>query len=141
MKHRTPHRRASQAALAERRPTDQRGTTLIELMLVCVVVGTIAGIAVHAYAAQRVQAFNSRAASDVAKLATAMDVYFAVNNRYPSCSSSSECEARLLGFRVSPGVSIAAASEGTAFTATASHPLGDRVFSWDSANGGLKGAP
>ena len=115
---------------------NNQGFSLIELLIVVVIIGILAAIAIPQFSAYRAQGFNARASSDLRNLATAQEAYFAANASYTSNL------ADLTGFRQSPGVTVTVGGiTTTSFTATASHTSGDKTFDWDSANGGLQNAP
>jgi type IV pilus assembly protein PilA len=114
---------------------NEKGFTLIELLVVVAIIGILAAIAIPQFSAYRAQGFNARASSDLRNLATAEEAYFAANAEYSTDPDN------LVGFKQSPGVTLAITDNGTTFTASAYHTNGDKTFDWDSANGGLQNAP
>ena len=62
---------------------NQKGFTLVELMIVVAIIGILAAIAIPQFAAYRQRAFNSATISDLRNFKTAMEVSFADNNAYP----------------------------------------------------------
>jgi len=63
---------------------NQKGFTLVELMIVVAIIGILAAIAIPQFAAYRQRAFNSATISDLRNFKTAMEVSFADNNKYPT---------------------------------------------------------
>jgi len=60
----------------------QKGFTLIELLVVVAIIGILAAIAIPQFAAYRAQAFCSRVESDVKNTVTALEAYYAQNEKY-----------------------------------------------------------
>ena len=67
------------------RKRDEKGFTLIELMIVIAIIGILAAIAIPQFAAYRVRAYNASANADLRNLATAQEAYFVDEQIY--CSS------------------------------------------------------
>ncbi len=62
---------------------DQKGFTLVELMIVVAIIGILAAIAIPQFAKYRARAQNSAALSDLRNLRTDMEGYYAENQLYP----------------------------------------------------------
>jgi prepilin-type N-terminal cleavage/methylation domain-containing protein len=65
-----------------KRHSGEAGFTLVELLVVIVILGVLAGIVVFAVGGITNNSTKSACASDVASVQTAEDTYFAQNNAY-----------------------------------------------------------
>ena len=61
----------------------RKGFTLIELLIVVAIIGILAAIAIPQFAAYRAKAYNAAATSDLKNTKTALESYFADNQKYP----------------------------------------------------------
>lgn len=67
-----------------RRHASQRGVTLMELMIVVVVVGILAAVAVPSYRSYLIRAQRTEAKSSLLQLQTAQEKFYLQNNVYTS---------------------------------------------------------
>jgi type IV pilus assembly protein PilA len=67
-----------------RRKSNQKGFTLIELMIVVAIIGILAAIAIPQFASYRAKAQNKGSQSDVRNISTELNAYFAEHQEYPS---------------------------------------------------------
>ena len=62
---------------------DNKGFTLIELMIVVAIIGILAAIAIPQFAAYRAKSFNASAESDLKNAKTSFEAYYADYQAYP----------------------------------------------------------
>ncbi len=62
---------------------DQKGFTLVELMIVVAIIGILAAIAIPQFAKYRARAQNTAALSDMRNLKVDMEGYYAEHQLYP----------------------------------------------------------
>jgi len=75
-------RRTGLSAETSLRPARQRGMTLIELMIVVLIIGIIAGVAIPSYRAYMVRSQRTDATAALLRLATAQEKFYLQNNTY-----------------------------------------------------------
>jgi type IV pilus assembly protein PilA len=63
---------------------NEKGFTLIELMIVIAIIGILAAIAIPQFAAYRQRSYNSASAADLRNATTAQEAYFVDNQSYSS---------------------------------------------------------
>lgn len=66
---------------------NEKGFTLIELMIVVAIIGILAAIAIPQFASYRTKAFNSAAQSDLRTAQTMFEDFFNNNSKYPNATS------------------------------------------------------
>ncbi|HEV3088650.1 MAG TPA: prepilin-type N-terminal cleavage/methylation domain-containing protein [Candidatus Elarobacter sp.] len=67
---------------------DERGFTLIELMIVVAIIAILAGILIPNFVNARSQAQTAACESNLRAIATAMELYYADNQVYPTASGA-----------------------------------------------------
>lgn len=118
---------------------NELGFTLIEVIVVCAVIGILSGISLQIFIELRTRSFDSRANSDIRNVAAAEEAYFAEVEHYLSCNSAESCSMLLPGIpNLSTGVSLAISATTSGFTGTSSHPKGSGiVYRWENKAGGM----
>ncbi len=97
------------------RITGKEGFTLIELMIVIVIIGTLASMAVATWQNRKEDAIIAGMKSDLRNLAAAEEAYLADNAAYTSDTGDLE-------FRLSPDVVLTLQADEDGWTARATHP-------------------
>ena len=68
----------------------QNGFTLIEVLIVTVIIGIIAAIAVPKFAATKEKAYDGTVMSDIRRAQVAAEAYYADNLTYPASASDAD---------------------------------------------------
>ena len=77
----------------DRRAENQRGFTLIELMIVVAIIAILAGILIPNFVNARSQAQTAACESNLRSIATAMELYYADNQVYPTATAAAVAPA------------------------------------------------
>lgn len=109
---------------------DHRGFTLIEVLVVIVMVGVLAGLAISQYAGYRSRSFDGKVAAAVRGVATSEEAYYAEEREYAG-------DVDTLRTMATGDVTIAitAGNSGTldtSFRVVGTHPNATRTFTWVS---------
>lgn len=129
-----------------KRGSEDRGFTMIELLVVVVIIGILVAIAVPVYLNYRKGAANKSAASDVRGAITAIEQYYTDNgNTYPAGDTSDEGTNMVLEgttgsdqtITVSPNnvVGFAVLADGT-YRICARNDDGEQTYVYNSLEGG-----
>ena len=116
------------------RKKDQKGFTLIELMIVIAIIGILAAIAIPQFTSYRMRSFHAAATSDLRNAATAQEAYFVDTGEYTATTST------LIGatynLYLSKNVVFAIPAVTTSgYTMTSSHPSGNKTFTLTGPGG------
>lgn len=114
-----------------------QGFSLIELLVVIIIIGMLAGIAIPVFINQRVKGYDTTARSDLRNLAQFQEGYLAGGTRYALIS---DIVAAGDGVRVSDDITLSVllydGSRG--FCLSAKHAGSPTTWFWDSLAGGLQ---
>jgi len=108
---------------------DEKGFTLIELMIVIAIIGILAAIAIPQFSAYRMRAYNSSAQSDLRNCATAQEAYFVDADIYGAEGN--------LTLNTGENVTLTASGGTGAYTITAYHSSGDKTYTLTGPGGSI----
>ena len=113
---------------------NQKGFSLVELLVVVAIIGILSTIAVPQYSEYRKRAYDSAARSDVRNIITAEEMYYLDNNRYTDNLNELAGFTPSEGVKVSINVSNANNAEAQAWQVVANHPRGslNKKFCYNS---------
>jgi prepilin-type N-terminal cleavage/methylation domain-containing protein len=114
---------------------NNKGFTLIELMIVVAIIGILAAIAIPQFNSYRQKAHDSAAKSQLKNLATAMESFYVDKDTY---TGADEAALATYGYQTDGDIDVTVAPAATSWSATASHSNGSQKFEWNSASGGLQ---
>ena len=108
--------------------TNQKGFTLIELMIVIAIIGILAAIAIPQFSAYRRKSYNAAAQSDLKNATTSQEAYYIDEQTYASAVAS--IIGTTYGLYTSQNVTVSVvASSATGYTMKAFHSSGDKTWS------------
>ena len=110
--------------------TNERGFSLIEVLVVVVIVGVLAGIAISQYADYKASGVDAKVASAARQVANGQEAYF--TNHLAYTADADELEGVVLDDVI---IEVSAGNSGdleTSFRVTATHPAANRGYEWIS---------
>lgn len=116
-------------------PTRENGNTLMELLVVIIIIGVLASIAIPVLIGQRRKAVDASLQSDLRTIATSMEAGRAASGELPTTADDIRADAV-----TSPGNTVSVAVSGDDFCLTGDHPDGigpSHAWVFDTERGGL----
>ena len=115
---------------------NEKGFTLIELMIVIAIIGILAAIAIPQFSAYRVRSYNSAANADLRNAATAQEAYFVDAQSY--AEAWTRITGSSYGLYLSQNVSMNVAGATTSgYSMDTYHTSGDKTWSISGPGGSI----
>jgi prepilin-type N-terminal cleavage/methylation domain-containing protein len=114
---------------------NNKGFTLIELMIVVAIIGILAAIAIPQFSSYRQRAQDSAAKSTLKNMATAQEDYYVQYETYTNVPGNLASS----GYTPDPNVTVTPqAADADSWSAIASHNNSTNTFTYSSGQGGLQ---
>jgi type IV pilus assembly protein PilA len=110
------------------RQSDEKGFTLIELMIVIAIIGILAAIAIPNFISYRKRGYNAAANADIKNAYTAAQAYF---SDYP-VGAVNLGVLESYGFKSTSSVTLAPTGVQSTLSMTAAHASGARTYTIDA---------
>mgnify|MGYP003572154634 CR=1 FL=1 len=105
---------------------DEKGFTLIELMIVIAIIGILAAIAIPQFSAYRTRSYNSAANADLRNAATAQEAYYVDFQSYATTVTA--LIGSTYGLFTSNNVTLSGSGDANAYTMSGFHTTGNKTW-------------
>ncbi|MDB5170295.1 MAG: fimbrial protein pilin [Candidatus Saccharibacteria bacterium] len=116
---------------------DQRGFTIVELLIVIVVIGILAALVVTTYGGIQAKGRDSQRQADLAALQTQVEAFFANNNYYPAVADINSSSWRTTNMK---SLDAGAMTDPSSSTATldndAASSTNQKVYGYEAKTSG-----
>lgn len=116
---------------------DERGFTLIELMIVIAIIGILAAIAIPQFSAYRTRSYNAGANADLRNAATAQEAYYVDESTYTSDVSNLEGSSYGLYTTDKVTVAIEPGADTQSYSMSSFHSSGDKTYELQGPGGSV----
>ena len=117
---------------------DEKGFTLIELMIVIAIIGILAAIAIPQFSAYRTRSYNSAANADLRNAATAQEAYYVDEQSY--ASTIANLMGATYGLFTSENVSLfVGGANAQGYTMSGFHSTGNKTWAISGPGGSITG--
>lgn len=120
-----------------KKKSDQKGFTIVELLIVIVVIGILAALVVTTYGGIQGKARDSKRQSDLQALQTQIEAYYATNNYYPALADMNSTSWRTTNMKSLDAGAMTDPSSSTAtLSGTAASTSNQKVYGYVATDAG-----
>lgn len=113
-----------------------KGFSLIEIVVVIAIIGILAAIAIPQFSKYRIRSYNAAAMSDLKNAVTAQESYYTENKVY---AKSVHRLIQSLDLNKTPGVILEITGNENNYTIISRHPSGDKTYTVFGPDGKIEG--
>lgn len=114
---------------------DQKGFTIVELLIVIVVIGILAALVVTTYSGIQAKARDSKRQTDVQALQTQIEAFYASNNYYPALGDINDAAWRKTNMKSLDAGAMTDPSSSSATLSGSDAVAGGKQYGYDVKTG------